>query len=72
MIDVEHNKKTLTLRVQMLKSNLCDCNDADIIEKGTITVVGEGAIDAAITEDKSRKQVIFKNCDYLLTVSVKK
>ena len=45
---------------------------ADIIEKGTITVVGEGAIDAAITEDKSRKQVIFKNCDYLLTVSVKK
>ena len=28
MIDVEQNKKTLTLRVQMLKSNLCDYNDA--------------------------------------------
>ena len=35
---------------------------ADIIENETITVVGEGAIDAAITEDKNRKQVIFKNC----------
>ena len=60
MTDVEHNEKTSTLRVQTLKSSLCDYNHADLIEKGAITVAGEGATDAGITEDKNRKQVILK------------
>ena len=46
----------------MLKSSLCDYNDAYILLSGTITVAGRGAYDAARATDRNNKQAIFKNC----------
>ena len=46
----------------MLKSSLCDCSDAYIFVKGTITIAGEGADAAARHEDERDKGVAFKNC----------
>ena len=40
----------------MLKSSLCGYSDAYILVKGTITIIGEGGIDA---EDKINKRVTF-------------
>ena len=37
--------------MEVLKSNLCDCNDAYILVKGDITVTGAHTI-----------QIAFKNC----------
>ena len=45
----------------MLKSSLCDYNDACILVKGTAMVFGQGADTAAIAAERN-KQVIFKNC----------
>ena len=44
----------------MLKSNLCDCSDAYILAKGTITVNNNAAADAHA--NNTNKKVIFKNC----------
>ena len=46
----------------MLKSSLCDYNDAYIIFNGTITIAGEGADAAARHADERDKGVAFKNC----------
>ena len=46
----------------MLKSTLCDYNDAYILLKGTITVLGQGADAAAIAAGRINREVIFKNC----------
>ena len=46
----------------MLRSNLCDCVDAYIFVKGTITITGAGDDDAAEQLDERNKGVIFKNC----------
>ena len=43
----------------MLRSNLCDYNDAYILVKGTMTVPNTAAADAAVNE--TNKKVIFKN-----------
>ena len=43
----------------MLRSSLCDCSDAYIVVKGTITVV---RMIAPARNDASKKKVIFKNC----------
>ena len=48
-------------KTTMLKPTLCDYSDAYILVKQTMTVVGQGA-DATSIEDRSNKQVIFKNC----------
>ena len=45
----------------MLKSSLCDYNDAYILVKETITITGAGAEAAAKQEDERDKEVIFKN-----------
>ena len=45
----------------MLKSSLCDYSDAYILVKGTITIGGAGADDAARQADERDKTVIFKN-----------
>ena len=45
----------------MLRSNLCDCADAYILVKRTITITGAGD-DAAKRLDERNKGVIFKNC----------
>ena len=44
----------------MLKSNLCDHNDAYILVKGTITVNNTAAADS--DPNKTNKKVILKNC----------
>ena len=46
----------------MPKSNVCDCNDAYILVKRTITVVGQEANDVARKADKNNKQDKSKNC----------
>ena len=46
----------------MLKSSLCDYSDAYILVKGTITINGRGADDAARLADERDKGVLFKNC----------
>ena len=44
----------------MLKSSLCDYNDAYILVKGTITV--NNTVDAGADANTTNKKVIFKNC----------
>ena len=44
----------------VLKSSLCDCSDAYILIKGTITVDDTSAAGAAA--NNTNKKVIFKNC----------
>ena len=52
----------IKFRNTMSKSSVCDCNDAYILVKGTITLVGQGATEAARRQrDRYNKQVIFKN-----------
>ena len=47
----------------MPKSNFCDCNDAYILVKRTVTVVGQEATnDVARKADKNNKQDKSKNC----------
>ena len=43
----------------MLRSSLCDCSDAYILAKGTITVPNTGTAAAA---NNRNKKVTFKNC----------
>ena len=49
-------------KTTMLKSSLCDYSDAYVLVKGTITINGRGADDAARLADERDKVVIFKNC----------
>ena len=44
----------------MLKSNLCDCSDARILAKGTITVQNTAVKNA--DTNKTNKKVTYKNC----------
>ena len=44
----------------MLKSSLCDCNNAYIPVKGNITVNNTATADA--NANNTNKKVIFKNC----------
>ena len=72
-LDRAYNTKTqIKFQTTMIKSNLCDYSDAYKLVKGSITFVGQGAHTAAIVNDRNNKNVIFKNCDHLLTASVKK
>ena len=52
----------IKFKTTMLKSNLCDCSDAYILAKGTITITGAGADAAARQADERDKGVAFKNC----------
>ena len=45
----------------MLRSNLCDYADIYILVKGTVTITGAGANDAAKQLDERNKGVTFKN-----------
>ena len=72
-MDRAYNTNTqIKFQTTMIKSNLCDYSDAYILVKGSITFVGQGAHTAAIVNDRNNKNVILKNCDHLLTASVKK
>ena len=46
----------------MLNAILCIHSDAYILFEGVITIVGQGADDAAIAADRNDKKVVFKNC----------
>ena len=46
----------------MVRSSLCDCCDTYILVRGTITITGVEADDAAKRLDGRNKWVIFKNC----------
>ena len=50
----------IKFKTTMLKYSLCDCSDAYIIGKGTITVNNTAAEVAAA--NNTNKEVIFKNC----------
>ena len=52
----------IKFKTTMLKSSLCDYSDAYILVKGTITIAGEGADDAARHADERDKGVAFTNC----------
>ena len=50
----------IKFKTTMLKSSLCDCSDAYILVKGTISVNNTAAQGAAV--NNNNKKVIFKNC----------
>ena len=50
----------IKFKTTMLKSSLCDCSDAYILVKGTISVNSTAAQGAAA--NNTNKKVIFKNC----------
>ena len=59
----------IKFKTTMLKSSLCDCSDAYILVKGTITVNNTAAAAAAaaaaagaVAVNNANKKVIFKNC----------
>ena len=52
----------IRFKTTMLKSSLCDYNDAYILVKRTITITGAGADPAARQADERNKGIIFKNC----------
>ena len=52
----------IKFKTTMLKSSLCDYNDAYILVKGAITIIGAGADAAARQADERDKGVAFKNC----------
>ena len=54
----------IKIKNTMLRSTLCDCADACILVKGTITITGVGDDDATKQLDERNKGaiVIFKNC----------
>ena len=64
-VNVHHIIPTvkLTLKLPMLKTNLCNYKDVYIVNNGTITITGvKGAGDAAVRQtDKRNKELIFKN-----------
>ena len=53
----------IKFKTAMIKSNLCDCSDAYILVKGTITVSNmAAAAAAAVVANNSNKKVISKKC----------
>ena len=52
----------INFKTTMLKSSLCDYSDAYILVKGTITITGAGADEAARQTDERDRGVAFKNC----------
>ena len=57
-----HNINSLVkFKTTMLKSSLGHYSDAYILVKGTITLIGQGAIEAEQQTDRNIKQVTFKN-----------
>ena len=51
----------IKFKTTMLKSSLCDCSDAYILVKGTISVNNTAAA-AGAAANNTNKKVIFKNC----------
>ena len=56
--------KEIRIKTSMLRSDLCDFNDAYIVVKGTITIVRPNTA-------KRNKEVIFKNNAPLINLNLK-
>ena len=54
------NLVMIRFKTSMIRSNLCDFSDANILAKGTITVPKTTA--AGVAVNNTNKKVIFKNC----------
>ena len=54
-----YDNSNITFKAFVARSNLCDCSDAYILVKGTITVSNAAAAGAAV--NNTNKKVIFKN-----------
>ena len=52
----------IKFKTTMLRSSLCDYDDAYILVNGTISITGAGDNDAAKRLDERNKSAIFKNC----------
>ena len=57
-----NQEEHIKFKTAMLKSSLCDYNDAYILVKGRITIAGAGTDAAARRADERDKDVAFKNC----------
>ena len=57
-----YTSNDIKFKTTILRSNLCDYDDADRLLKGTITITGAGNDDAAKLLDERNKGVTFKNC----------
>ena len=57
-----NDDKQIKFKTTMLKSSLCDYNDAYILVKGKITITGAVDDAAAREADEREKGVAFKNC----------
>ena len=52
----------IKFKTSMLRTSLCDYNDAYVLVNGTITITAAGDNDAARRLDERNKGVIFNNC----------
>ena len=52
----------IKFKTSMLRTSLCDYNDAYILVNGTITITAAGDNDAARRLDERNRGVIFNNC----------
>ena len=59
---VTYTGNSIKFKTTMLRSNLCNFSDPNILVKGTITITGAGDNAAARQLDQRNKGVIFKNC----------
>ena len=57
-----YTSNDIKFKTTMLRSNLCDYDDAYMLVKGTVTITGAGEDDAAKRLDERNKVVIFRNC----------
>ena len=55
----KEDNSNITFKAFVARSNLCDCSDAYILFKGTITVSNAAAVGAVV--NNTNKKVIFKN-----------
>ena len=57
-----YTSNDIKFRTAMLRSNLSDYEDAYILVKGTITIIGAGHDDGAKPLDERNKDVLFTSC----------
>ena len=50
-----YDKINFRFKTVMLNASLCDYSDAYVLVEGRITVVGQGANDAAVAANKNKK-----------------
>ena len=56
-----YKNKKIKVKTSILRSDVCDYSDADILMSGSLTIVGIGADDAAKRLDERYKVVVINN-----------